>query len=417
MFLRLATQSLWHRKSSVIVAFLAITISVFILLAVEHIRHQVKQNFNSTISGVDLIVGARTGDINLLLYSVFRIGDATQNIDWQSYQNISQQKSVAWSVPISLGDSHKGYRVVGTTKDYFTYFKYGQRQALEFAQGRAFDGVFDVVIGADIARQLGYKIGSKIILAHGTAQNSFSLHDDTPFTVVGILAATGTPVDRSLHISLGAMEAIHMNWKNGIRLPGKTVSLDELTEQDLQPKTITAFMLGLKNKITTFHLQREINNYQPDALSAIIPGVTLSRLWQMLSSVEMALSLISLMVLVAALLGLAAMLLSSIRERLREIAVLRALGMGPWRILLLIELEAVLITSAAVVSAFVMLMVIINGWGDALLANYGIAVSGNLFTLSNLYLCLGVFGSGVLISLIPAITAYTRALHSRLAES
>ena len=168
MFLRLATQSLWHRKSSVIVAFLAITISVFILLAVEHIRHQVKQNFNSTISGVDLIVGARTGDINLLLYSVFRIGDATQNIDWQSYQNISQQKSVAWSVPISLGDSHKGYRVVGTTKDYFTYFKYGQRQALEFAQGRAFDGVFDVVIGADIARQLGYKIGSKIILAHGT---------------------------------------------------------------------------------------------------------------------------------------------------------------------------------------------------------------------------------------------------------
>ena len=108
MFLRLATQSLWHRKSSVIVAFLAITISVFILLAVEHIRHQVKQNFNSTISGVDLIVGARTGDINLLLYSVFRIGDATQNIDWQSYQNISQQKSVAWSVPISIGDSHKG---------------------------------------------------------------------------------------------------------------------------------------------------------------------------------------------------------------------------------------------------------------------------------------------------------------------
>ncbi|WP_417508514.1 ABC transporter permease [Methylophaga sp.] len=417
MFLRLATQSLWHRKSSVIVAFLAITISVFILLAVEHIRHQVKQNFNNTISGVDLIVGARTGDINLLLYSVFRIGDATQNIDWQSYQNISQQKSVAWSVPISLGDSHKGYRVVGTSKDYFTYFKYGQRQALEFAQGRSFDGVFDVVIGADIARQLGYKIGSKVILAHGTAQNSFSLHEDTPFTVVGILAATGTPVDRSLHISLGAMEAIHMNWKNGIRLPGKTVSLDELTEQDLQPKTITAFMLGLKNKITTFHLQREINNYQPEALFAIIPGVTLSRLWQMLSSVEMALSLISLMVLVAALLGLAAMLLSSIRERLREIAVLRALGMGPWRILLLIELEAVLITSAAVVSAFVMLMAIINGWGDALLAKYGIAVSGNLFTLSNLYLCLGVFGSGVLISLIPAITAYTRALHSRLAES
>lgn len=416
MFFRLATQSLWHRKGSVIVAFLAITISVFILLAVEHIRHQVKQNFNSTISGVDLIVGARTGDINLLLYSVFRIGDATQNIDWQSYQNIRQRQEVDWSVPISLGDSHKGYRVVGTSKAYFTYFKYGQRQALAFAQGRTFDSLFDVVIGADVARQLGYSLGSKITLAHGTAQNSFSMHDDTPFTVVGILAPTATPVDRSVHISLGAMEAIHMNWKNGIRLPGKVVDIDDLTEEDLQPKTITAFMLGLKNKITTFHLQREINSYQPEALSAIIPGVSLSRLWQMLSSIEIALSLISLMVLVAALLGLAAMLLSSIRERQREIAVLRALGMGPWRILVLIELEAVLITSAAVVSAFVLLMVIINGWGDVLLTHYGIAVSGNLFTLSNLYLCLGVFSSGVLIALIPALSAYTRALHSRLTE-
>lgn len=218
--------------------------------------------------------------------------------------------------------------MVGTSKDYFTYFKYGQRQALHFAQGHVFEGVFDVVVGAEVAKQLGYKLGSKIILAHGTAQTSFSMHDDAPFTVVGILSPTGTPVDRSVFISLGAMEAIHLNWKNGIKLPGKTVKPDELTEQDLQPKTITAFMLGLKNKITTFHLQREINNYQPEALSAIIPGVTLSRLWQMLSSVEMALSLISLMVLLAALLGLAAMLLSSIRERLRDRRI-KSLRYGP----------------------------------------------------------------------------------------
>ena len=95
---------------------MAMTVSIFVLLAVEHIRYQAKESFANTVSGVDLIVGSRTGSLNLLLYSVFHIGSPTNNVSWESYEDISSNSQVEWAIPISLGDSHKGYRVVGTTR-------------------------------------------------------------------------------------------------------------------------------------------------------------------------------------------------------------------------------------------------------------------------------------------------------------
>ena len=195
--------------------FLAITVSIFVLLGIEHIRQQAKSSFSNTVSGIDLIVGARTGDINLLLYSVFRLGNATNNISWSSYQDISTNPKVAWTLPISLGDSHKGYRVMGTTTDYFKHFHYGQKQALTFAQGKVFSEVFDVVLGAEVARKLNYQLETQIILAHGMASTSFSQHNDKPFRIVGILQPTGTPVDRTVHVSLQGIEAVHLKTPHG----------------------------------------------------------------------------------------------------------------------------------------------------------------------------------------------------------
>jgi len=108
MFFRLAYKSLLNRKGSAILTLMAMTVSVFVLIAVEHIRYQAKESFSNTVSGVDLIVGARTGSLNLLLYSVFRIGTPTNNISWSTYEKIASSKNVKWAIPIALGDSHKG---------------------------------------------------------------------------------------------------------------------------------------------------------------------------------------------------------------------------------------------------------------------------------------------------------------------
>ncbi len=415
MFLQLASQSLWSRRGSVALTFLAITVSVFVLLGIEKIREQTRASFSSTIAGTDLVVGARTGDINLLLYSVFRLGTPTNNIGWKSYQDILGAPEVAWAIPLSLGDSHRGYRVVGTNLSYFEHYRYGQNQPLRLASGKRFDSTFDVVLGSTVAEALGYSLGDKLVLAHGLGQTSFSEHSQTPFSVSGILAPTGTPVDKTLHISLTGLEAMHVGWDEGVNLTARADNAQQLAEAELVPDSITAVLVGLNSKLATFGFQRAINNYRREPLLAILPGVTLTQLWETMGAAEQALRVISVLVLVASLLGLAAMLLASIRERQREVAVMRAMGASPRYLLALIEAEAMLITLAGCLVAAVSLELLTLIAGQALGDQTGLRIAPSLPSAIQLgYLLMIVIGAMVL-SLIPAVAAYRQALHQSLA--
>lgn len=409
MFFKLAYKSLLNRKNSVLLTILAMTVSIFVLLGVEHIRYQAKESFASTVSGVDMIVGARTGSLNLLLYSVFRIGAPTNNISWSSFEEISNSPKVKWAIPISLGDSHKGFRVMGTNQDYFEYFSYGDKHKLQFEQGKPFNSLFDVVLGSEVAKKLDYVLGEELILAHGMASTSFSLHDDRPFTVVGILAPTGTPVDQTLHISLEGIEAIHIDWKHGVKMPGKAISNDKLEELKLKPNNITAFMLGLKSRMAIFAVQRDINQYKKEPLTAILPGVALSELWQMMNMLENTLRLISLLVLIAALLGLSAMLLASIRERSHEIQLLRVIGASPFFLFFLIELEALLISFISILLAVIILYASLGLVGDVLAANFGLHINAQFLSENIIYLLMLIIVSTLIAAAIPSFSMYKNA--------
>ncbi len=414
MLFNVAKKSLLNRKVTAFLTVLSIAVSVFVLLGVEHIRHEAKIGFTRTLSDTDLIIGARTGKINLLLYSVFRIGNATNNISWQSYQRLSQVKGVKWAIPLSLGDSHKGYRVLGTTDAYFEHYRYGKKQPLQFTKGKRFQGVFDVVLGSEVAKKLSYDLGNKIILAHGVSATSFSLHDDKPFTVVGILKPTGTPVDQTLHVSLAAIEAIHIDWHNGIRVPGKSIPAEQVSQHDLTPKNITAFLLGLESKAATFGFQRLVNDYPSEALMAILPGATLSDLWQTLGSVETVLLVISVLVLLSSLIGMSTMLLSSLRERNRELAILRAIGASAWFNLVLIEFEVLLLTLSGIVLAMLGMFVVLFLGQERLLSAYGLFVALQFVTPRVLVMLAGIIVSALLLGLIPGWFAYRRSLQQGL---
>lgn len=415
MFFRLALKSLLSRKGSVILTILAISVSVFVMLGVEHIRQQTRENFSNTVSGVDLVVGARTGSLNLLLYSVFHIGNPTNNIQWHTYEKIASNPKVDWAVPMSLGDSHKGYRVLGTTTDYFTHFSYGAKRKLVFASGKPFDDVFDVVLGYEVAKRLNYQLGDKLVLAHGVAATSFSQHDDNPFRVSGILEPTGTPVDQTLHVSLQGIEAIHLNWQQGVNMnrAGRMPKPDQATLQALTPDNITAFMLGLKSRMAVFRVQRDINNYRAEPLMAILPGVALSELWQMMSVLEDTLRFVSALVLLAALMGLASMLIASIRERQPEMTLLRVIGASPWYLVLLIELETLLISLSACVLGVVSLFAILNGFEDMLASSFGLRISTDLLTLANPILLGLVVGLSLLVTAFAALMAVLRSRAGR----
>ncbi|TCV57819.1 putative ABC transport system permease protein [Vibrio crassostreae] len=405
----LALKSVLNRKATAILTILTVAVSVILLLGVERVRTEAKSSFANTISGTDLIVGGRSGQVNLLLYSVFRIGNATNNIDWKSYQEFSQHNAVKWAIPISLGDSHKGFRVMGTNHSYFENYRYGSKQLLTFQQGKEFEQLFDVVIGAYVAKKLDYKIGDQIILAHGISDVAFSRHDNLPFKIVGILAPTGTPVDKTVHVSLEAIEAIHVGWESGANL-GHTPDAETLKTFDFQPKQITAMMLGLNSKIQTFALQREINNYRQEPLSAIMPGIALHELWGMMAVAEQALLIVSGFVVVAGLLGMLSSLLTSLQERRREMAILRAMGARPRHVFGLLISEASALTFLGITLGVAVLFALIAVVAPIVQQSYGINISISAITPHEWKLLMLVQVAGIIIGFIPAFRAYRQSL-------
>ncbi|ENM5873779.1 ABC transporter permease [Vibrio mimicus] len=409
VILNLAWKSLLNRKATALLTVLTVSIAVVLLLGVERIRTQAKESFANTISGTDLIVGGRSGPVNLLLYSVFRIGNATNNIDWLSYQEFSQHRAVKWAIPISLGDSHKGFRVLGTNHSYFEHYRYGSKQPLTFSQGGEFKGLFETVIGADVAKSLGYQVGSKVIIAHGISDVGFSRHDNLPFTVVGILAPTGTPVDKTVHVSLEAIEAIHVGWESGANL-GHQPSADQLAQRDFTPKQITAMLIGLKSKIQTFALQRQINDYPAEPLSAIMPGVALHELWGMMSVAEQALMAVSIFVVIAGLLGMLSSLLTSLQERRREMSILRAMGARPHHVFALLVSEASVLTLLGIALGVSMLYQLLAMAAPMIASQYGIQIALTGLTPYEWQLLGCVQLAGMVIGFIPALRAYRQSL-------
>jgi putative ABC transport system permease protein len=404
-----AWHSLLSRKKTVLLTFVSLWIGSMVLLSVEHIRLQAKESFNRTISGVDLIVGAPSGQLNLLLYSVFRMGSPTNNISYQSWQMLKQHDLVEWAVPISLGDSHRGFRVVGTTHEYFEHYQYGNKHALTFAQGRPFEGLFEAVIGADVAKSLGYQVKDKIVIAHGIGSTSFTHHEQAPFVVSGILAATGTPVDKTVHVSLPGIEAIHLS-------PSalQTIFINPQAQAALAPESVTAVLLGLNSKFATFGLQRELNQYADDRLMAVLPGVAMAELWSLMSTVENLLRAIAILVLISSLFGLATMLLASMNERQGEIAVMRVLGAGPLTILVLILCEALILILASLTLGVACLKLILIALDDWLASEFGLFLSHDILSPDVMMLGALVILATILVSLFPGLEAYKSALHAQL---
>lgn len=415
--LHLAWRSLKSRRFTAGLTVFAIAVSVCLLLAVERVRTETRVSFANTINGTDLVVGARSGSINLLLYSVFRLGNATNNIRWSSFTQWQQHPQVKWAIPLSLGDSHKGYRVLGTSEDYFTHYQYGRKQHLALQAGDFFSDQqpFQLVLGAEVAERLGYQLGDSVVLAHGISRVSLVQHDDKPFTVTGILQRTGTPVDRTLHISLAGMEAIHLDWQHGMPARGAArLTAEQVQQMDLTPRSITAALLGLNSKVASFSVQRAINQWPDEPLQAIIPGVALQELWGLMSSAEQALFIISLLVVLTGLIGMLTAILASLNERRREMAVLRSVGARPWHIASLLMLEALLLAGAGVILGVALLIIGILVLQQPIQTHYGIYLPLSGLSLREWLLLAGIMLAALLMALLPAGRAYRLSLNDGL---
>lgn len=445
MILKLALKSLFERRVSVALTIVALAISIAVVSSVEHIRSEAQNSFNRTVSGVDLIVGPRTSAINLLLYSIFRIGTPGTGISSETYQVISSDNRVAWQIPIALGDSHQGYRVVGTENTLFEHYRYGNQQPLTFTSGQPFSSIHDVVLGSEVAKELDYNLGDEIVLSHGIAEISFTQHDNHPFQVSGILAATGTPTDQAVHIPLQGLAAMHGARGHSHDHDGNpadhaaTATDQQVTDNEHDehehehiddesgqpasttttrttaeiattlPVDITATLIGLHSRAQVFTLQQAINNYPGEALTGVMPGIALAELWQMMANVEGLLRLISVLVMLASILGLATMLLASIRERYPEVSLFRSIGVSSHALLLSIEAEAILIAISGTVLG--LCFTAVGAWLSQpwLSQNYGLYISANPLSGNMMIFICALMIATALVALIPAIKLYRAA--------
>ena len=412
---QLVIKSLRFRKFTVGLTMFSLALSVMLLLGVDTIRVQAKENFINTISGTDLIVGSRSGSVQLLLYTVFHLGNPTNNVSWQSYNKIAKHPRIQWSIPISLGDSHRGFRVIGTSGDVFKFYRFGKSRNLEFLQGDEFKNHFDAVLGARVAEKLKYKLNDKIVLAHGMGNVSLTEHKNLPFTVTGILQATGTPIDESILISLSGLEAVHIGWEAGVASK-QQITADELSDNDprLQPKSITAFYLGLQSKHDVFNIQRAINDYKGEPLLAILPGIALLELWKVVGIIERVMLVIAAFVVATGLLGMLSIILTNLNERRREMAVLRSVGASPTTIFSLLLVESGLLVAVGILLGVLFLYITLVIMNPILHNAFGLSIELMPPTVFQWKLMLAIFLGGLLVALLPAINAYKKTLQDGL---
>ena len=416
--LSLSLRSIANRRLSALLTVVAVALSVALLLGVERVRNDARDGFAQTVSGTDLIVGARGGAVQLLLYSVFHIGHASNNVSWQSMQRVAALPQVKWLVPLSLGDSHRGMRVVGTTDDFFRHYRHGEGRALAFAQGKAFapapDGLFEAVVGAEVAARFGYAVGQRIVLSHGSLGGEggprFADHADKPFTIVGVLARSGTPVDRAVLVGLEGIEAIHIDWLGGAPMPGVTIAPEHVRKFDLRPKSVTAALVGLHSRTAVFRVQRQINTHADEALTAILPGATLQELWGLVGIAEQALLAVSALVVAVGLAGMIAVVVASLGERRRELAILRALGASPRHVFALLAVESVLLALAGIAVGLALLYGASAALAPWLASQHGLHLSLGWPSAGEWRLLAAVLVASLVASLVPALRAYRYSL-------
>jgi putative ABC transport system permease protein len=413
--LSLAVESLKNRMMTSLLTVFSVGLSSCLLLSVEKIKRTSEESFTGSISQTDLIVGGKTSPINLLLYTVFNIGSPSNNVSAEAFEKFKSHSAVEWAIPISLGDGHKGFRVVGTNQDYFKHFRFHGDKSLDFQQGGILQSQFDAVIGDKVASQLNYKLGDKIVLSHGvTNTEGFIHHDQDPFVVAGILKSTGTLIDRTVFVSQDGLANIHREHNGDSQNKGESEKVQNDLNHPAAEYPITAFFVRTKNRIEVLSLQREINEYKTEPLLATIPGVALAELWQGLGYFENALMGISWMVLVSGMVSMLIALLSTLNERRREMAILRALGASLNHISALLLIESFLLTLLGVFCGVGLHLLLFNGLAGILETEFGIYVTQSDFVLREYLILFSAVVLGFLVGLIPAYRSMKLSLKDGL---
>jgi putative ABC transport system permease protein len=384
----LAFRYLWSRPLAALLNLLLLTLGLasitFVLLASE----QVDRAFQRDLAGIDLVVGAKGSPMQLILAGVFHIDVPPGNIRLADVEALRRQPQVAKLIPLSLGDSFRGFRIVGTNADYLAHYR------LSLAQGRAWTGPMETVLGAQAARDIGMKAGDSFIGSHGLGGGGHS-HGENPYRVSGVLAPCGCVADRLILTATESVWQVHE----------KAMAVDEADRKVLEAeREVTMALITYKSPLAAVSFPRYVNNSTD--LQSAAPAVELSRLLRMVGVGSEVLRGFGAVLLFTAALSVFIALWNAVRERRADLAMLRMLGAPPIRVAALLLCEAwwlALLASVLGLAAGHGLTALV---GSMLEAQRSLPVSGWLWLPAEAWIPAAALTVATLAALIPAVSAY-----------
>lgn len=354
---------------------------------------QLEQSAKQGAKGIDLVVGAKGSPIQLVLSSIFHVDVPTGNIPLDEAEKLARHPLVKSAIPLALGDSVDGHRIVGTTEAYPAHF------GAQLREGRYWQAPMEAVLGAYVAHHDNAKIGEKFVGAHGIAAGGMA-HHDHPYAVVGILEPTGTVLDRLVLTSIESVWAVHEPHHAG-RI------------QD-SPREITALLISYRSPRAAATLPREINSRT--ALQAASPAYELARLFSVFGVALDVLRGFGALLVLGAAIGVFAALAAALETRRSDLAVLRALGAGRAKVMGFVLIEGALLAAAGSAIGLLLAHVGAEILGEVFEQSAGSALSGRTFLIEEVWLVLGAVLAGLLAALVPAVRAYRADVAAILAE-
>lgn len=397
----LALKSLRHKPLATSINLLLMAVGIAMMSFVLSVSRQFEDNALRDAQGIDLVVGAKGSPLQLILSSVYHIDIPTGNIPLAAKAQLEQNRMVKKVIPLALGDSYNGFRIVGTNTDYIAH--YGGA----LAQGKMFSASLEAVFGAQAAAKAGITLNGSFSGSHGMARGG-DTHGDAPFTAVGILQPTGTVLDRLILTPVESVWRVH-EIAHGIDIHDK----EEKTAMD-EERELTALLVQYASPLAAMMLPRAVNSQSE--LQAAQPAFESAKLFRMLGvGIDVLRGVAGIMLLSAALSILVA-LYNALEERKTDLTILRTLGAPPSKLMLLLLTEGLLLAITGAVLGWIAGHAAVEVLGRVLSDDQNLALSGLIVSPDEAWLALVALGVGIAASLLPALRAYRTDIAATLAH-
>ncbi len=386
----LTWKNLISRPLSTGLSLMLLTLGVGMISMILMLSSRLEEQFQRNMSGIDMVVGAKGSPLQLILSAVFQVDAPTGNIPLEEVEKLKKNRFVASVIPLSYGDSYKGYRIVGTNTDYPALYE------ATTVKGTIWNSSMEVTVGARVAEVLDINVGDKLISSHGLAEVG-EMHQDDAYEVVGVFDYSSSVIDQLILTSPESIWNVHTH-----------------EEGEEIEREVTAALVKFRNPMGMIQLPRMIN--QNTTMQAALPAYEINRLFGMMGVGFDALSVLAVVIVIVSGISLFINLYNTIRERKYELALLRTYGASPFQLLMLVMGEGFMLSISGFFMGIIFSRIGMLFLGSFVAKSYRYSLRPDLFTTQEILLLIFVIGIGIMASIIPAIRVFRIDISRTLTE-